>query len=420
MASIETGALLTADTTEPVTPATRRWTQVGFGAAAVVVLISLFTGDDGIIASIIFAALAIGLAYLGYRYLVMGKVPADLGLSYVACGMWPLLVSFAVITFLWGLIIMLTSSGIVRAWNPLWYRNIKAAGKDLTGHGDLLVNGQPMRTAMNNYSGTIHHHGGKHHDGKHHGLPLPHAVSRAYLAIPTVTRAALRAKHFGAYHVRETDQMPSLQFQDGTNAAPLIAKFLRSLAGVPYSLLIFVGFIYVVGLSYALQALVYAFTIRPLKRPGATLTSVVACSRAIVIGFVALGFIVRSMSNIVAFVLFAIYAVFELGLCTLISLRAYANDHAVLEPERKPVLIEPVILQFVYSYIPLIGIYIFFKNAVPIVANIVDQVVTPREGSIAIAKWFIAIPVAFLPQLLLMIYAVRIARKRYHDAVSVL
>lgn len=422
MASTETGALLSNETTEPVTPSTLRWTQVGFGAAGIAVLISLFTGEDGFFASLIFLALAIALAYLGYRHLIMGKIPADLGLSYVACGMWPLLASFTVISLIWGFLIMFTSTSITRAWNPAWLQNVNAAARNLGNHGELFVDGRPLHHIIGNFSKAMRHHRTYplHDIGQRSNIALSHATSRIIISLPKVARKTLHAKPLNPFRIHQEDISPSLTFADGTNAKPLIANFLRAIAGVPYSLLVFVGIIYVGGVSFALQALVFTFTLRPLKRPGATVTSVVACSRAIIIGFTALAFVAKNMCNIFIFALFVIYALFELGLCTIISLRMYANEQAVLEPERKPVLIEPVILQFVYSFVPLIGVYIFFKNAVPIMANIIDQVVTPRDGSIAIVKWFIAIPVAFLPQLGLMWYSLYVARKRYNSAVSVL
>ncbi len=384
-----------------------------FGAAAIPVLISIFTGKDSILPSLIFVGLALGLAFFAYRRLVMGKVPTDLGLSYVACGMWPLLVSYHVLCFLLGLAIIFISRWIISAWNPMWLQTVNAAQNDLSGHGDLLVNGAPTHSFMTNFSGAIHHSG-----LKHHRLVLSHVASRAIIALPTVTCAVLRAKHFVAFTVREANKLPELQFQDGTNAAPLIAKFLRSLAGVPYSLFVLVSFIYVFGSSCVLQGLVFAFTLGPLKRLGATVLTVVTCSRAMIVGSTTLAFVVNRMPNVVVFAFYVIYAVFELGICTIIALSAYANKITVLPSQRKPVLIEPVILDVLYNYPLLIGVLIFFKNAMPILANVLEKVVSTTEAINAIAKWFVVILVAFIPQPVLLVYAVRIARKRYYDALS--
>ena len=76
-------------------------------------------------------------------------------------------------------------------------------------------------------------------------------------------------------------------------------------------------------------------------------------------------------------------------------------------------LTESVIVNFLYDFSPLIGIFIFPKNIMRILAQVLENVELNHDASDDIAMRFIVMLVAFLPDPLLIAYVVRIARERF-------
>lgn len=415
MADVENEGLLPAGSAEaptPVSDMTKTLTYVVFGVCGFIAFLKLFS--RAFISTIVFDALALFLAYRLFNFQVMKRasnsIGLDVGLAYTACGLIPMtffsaLLGLGVGFLFYGLIAL-----VVFLIKPTWLTAIVAAAKDSSGHGGLLVNGEPLSASAR----------------PHHAMRLLRTSKSEALA--HVTRAALLK--FPSRSSPSNEALPplNLQFEDGTNAGPIYANLVRSISAVPTILLLFVIFVSAFVLKALIQeySKLYLTSSRACKREGATMRSVTASALAIGLGYTMMVHIVLSGRNPGIFpallmgAFFWVAAAFQMATAGLIGMRKWENDEAVFPDDKKSILGLPVLLYGFYFFLPDLGLIALIKISLPMIARILEKGSATSADIMNVFKWFPwYILVLLIAQVAIIVVAVRIALLRFKEATRV-
>lgn len=421
MADVESAPLLAAPAAAPAALTPTQWRTRGvLLVAGVVAALNLFAGP--FLATLLYEAAALGLAYYVLLRAVLPRGGAafsmDTGLAYVACGLAPATLLVCVGQLVGGVLLAVVGGVVFHIVSPQWLQAIIAAGQTISKHNGLHVKDGAMA-------------GMKHHAiGYGRGLFSKHALPHlTRITAATVSKAATGAwddlpvegNNNGSFVVP-----PIVYNDDGTNAAPAVAAILRAISSISPLFLLIVCAVN----AYFFNAFIVEFVMywliktRPMARPGATLRTITASALAIALGFSVSSAVLLGgsggtdvFSSLFGVLVFVPYTAFELALAGLIGIQLAQNQSLPLSEERNPLLV-PVLLGGTMFFFPSLAFIGFIKKSLPVVADILEagkgDVLQVFSG-LSWAPWCLLIPVFAI---FLFFYIIRLARKRFDDAVE--
>lgn len=440
MADAENQAFLPIGNEEgpvPVSKKTKNLSYVAFGVCGFILFINLISYD--FFAKLIYDIFALYLAYRIFAFQVMERaahtsIGRDVGQAYLACGLIPATALFFVSSGLLSVLFYMFIALLLFLVKPSWLTDIFDSGKALSGHGNILVDGvlvTDIGTQVKHLSkldsretlahvsravANVFHRSSISHLSKLQSRDVLSHVSRAVVAAAQPNSSVY-------------PDMPTVQFEDGTEALPYIADFMRKLSGIPVILLLFVGLVS----AFVLKALTQehtklVFTSKyAMKRDGASLRSVTASAMAVGLGIAVMTSIVLSggpiggvVPALVVGIFFWVYAAFQVATAAMIGVTKFENEQATDPSSKKYVLAMPVLLFGLSNFLPFILLIFFLKGTLPVIANALTEGSGYAGDMSGLYVFLAAIVPLMIAQGCVIVFAIRHAIHLFRDAVTVI